>query len=86
MKNHNWAEFHVVLEKAGPKIELRGTRTNILMAWGWLTLCVCDRFGISPDTLAARMPSTLDLLRKSIRGAKAVDIVVPQESEEGDAP
>ena len=68
------AELRVVLETAGPKIELNGTRNDILTAWAWLTLSVCRNFDISEYDLAAKMPALLAFLGENIRGQTLVDM------------
>ena len=68
------AELRVVLETDGPKIELRGTRSDILTAWAWLTLSICSNFDIPTDFLAAKMPALLKFLKETIRGQTLVDM------------
>lgn len=68
------AELRVVLETDGPKIELNGTRNDILTAWAWLTFSICSNFDIPTDFLAAKMPALLKFLKENIRGQTLVDM------------
>ena len=78
------AELRVVLETAGPKIELRGVRSDVLTAWAWLTLSICRSFDISEYDLAAKMPALLAFLEENIRGQTLVDMSGLSRPEEGD--
>ena len=77
------AELRVVLETDGPKIELRGTRSDILTAWAWLTPSICSNFDIPTDFLAAKMPELLEFLKENIRGETLVDMRGLFKPEEG---
>ena len=68
------AELRVVLEPDGPKIELHGTRSDVLTAWAWLTLSVCRNFDISEYDLAEKMPALLEFLKENILGQTLVDM------------
>ena len=61
-------EIHVVDNGSTPKIELKGSQEEILLAWGWLTLAICDHYGISEGALAGKMPETVGALRNALRG------------------
>ena len=74
MNDKSKAELRVVLEPDGPKIELHGTRSDVLTAWAWLTLSVCRNFDISEYDLAAKMPALLAFLGENIRGQTLVDM------------
>lgn len=86
MNGKSKAELRVVLEKEGPKIELHGTRAEILAAWGWLTFSICSRFGIPADGLAAKILTLLDFLGANIQGETIVDMSALSGAEEEDAP
>lgn len=74
MNDKSKAELRVVLETDGPKIELRGVRSDILKAWAWLTFSICSNFDISEYDLAAKMPALLAFLGENIRGQTLVDM------------
>ena len=83
MNGKSKAELRVVLEPDGPKIELHGTRSDVLTAWAWLTLSVCRNFDISEYDLAAKMPALLAFLGENIRGQTLVDMSGLSRPEEG---
>lgn len=84
MSDKSKAELRVELEKEGPKIELHGARSDVLMAWAWLTLSICRSFDISEYDLAAKMPALLAFLEENIRGQTLVDMSGLSRPEEGD--
>ena len=83
MNDTSKAELRVVLETDGPKIELHGTRSDVLTAWAWLTLSVCRNFDISEYDLAAKMPALLAFLGENIQGQTLVDMSGLSRPEEG---
>lgn len=83
MNDKSKAELRVVLETDGPKIELHGTRSDVLTAWAWLTLSICSNFDIPTDPLAAKMPALLKFLKENIRGQTLVDMSGLSRPEEG---
>lgn len=83
MNDKSKAELRVVLEPDGPKIELHGTRSDILTAWAWLTLSICSNFDIPTDFLAAKMPELLKFLKENIQGQTLVDMRGLFKPEEG---
>lgn len=82
MNDKSKAELRVVLETDGPKIELHGTRSDVLTAWAWLTLSVCRNFDISEYDLAAKMPALLAFLGENILGQTLVDMSGLSKPEE----
>lgn len=83
MNGKSKAELRVALETDGPKIELRGVRSDILTAWAWLTLSICSNFDIPTDFLAAKTPELLEFLKENILGQTLVDMSGLSKPEEG---
>lgn len=74
MENHRCAEIHVIDNGRAPQIELRGDINHLLVAWGWLTLAICERWGISVDRLAGKMPWIVGTLQGTLRGKTTIDL------------
>ena len=83
MNDKSEAERRVMLETDGPKIELRGVRSDILTAWAWLTRSICRNFDISEYDLAEKKPALLAFLGENIRGQTLVDMSGLFKPEEG---
>lgn len=76
------AEIHVTDNGSAPRIELKGSTDNLLIAWGWLTLAMCDQFGLSERKLAEKLPWMVGKLRGSLRGKTVVDLEAISRSRE----
>lgn len=67
-------ELHIVIEGNHPKIELKGSASHILIAWGWLTLAICGHCGVAVERMAERLPWLVGTLQSSLRGITEIDL------------
>ena len=74
MEKHRNTEIHVIDNGHEPQIELKGDINHLLIAWGWLTLSICERWGISAERLAVKMPWVVGTLRGALRGRTTIDL------------
>lgn len=86
MEKHRNTEIHVVDNGSTPRINLKGSQGDILLAWGWLTLSICERWGISAERLAVKMPWVVGTLRGALRGRTTIDLEALEklQREKGD--
>lgn len=81
-KKKNPTELHIVDNGSNPKIELKGSVSDLLLAWGWLTLAICDHCAISEAHLAGKMPSLVADLRNALMGKATVDLGALEEFQQ----
>ena len=81
-KKKNPTELHIVDNGSNPKIELKGSVNDLLLAWGWLTLAICDHYAISEAHLAGKMPSLVVDLRNALMGKATVDLGALEEFQQ----
>ncbi|MCI9677886.1 MAG: hypothetical protein HFF77_02770 [Oscillospiraceae bacterium] len=63
-------------------VELKGSVSDLLLAWGWLTLAICDHYAISEAHLAGKMPSLVADLRNALMGKATVDLGALEEFQQ----